>query len=159
MKLMISLMFVLVTASVVAQTKTTTSFEVNGNCEMCKKTIEKAAKKAGATKAVWNMSTHVLDVSFKAKKTSTEKIQQAIAAAGYDNVGAKATDAAYNQLHHCCKYERKAFQAATTNVVVKDCCKQKLAKGETACCMPETAKMHDCCKKSISEGKKACCSN
>ena len=37
-----------------AQTAKTETIKVWGNCGMCKTTIEKAAKKAGATKATWN---------------------------------------------------------------------------------------------------------
>ena len=88
-----------------AQKSKTETFEVLGNCGMCKKTIEKAAKDAGATEASWNSETKKLTVSYK-KNTDATKIQNKIAEVGYDNSGAKATDEAYNKLHGCCKYDR-----------------------------------------------------
>ncbi|MEE6185701.1 heavy-metal-associated domain-containing protein [Niabella digestorum] len=120
-----------------AQNKTAT-FDVSGNCSMCKKTIEKAAKSAGASYANWDMDAKKLTVHFN-NKTSVEKIQQKIALAGYDNAGATASDAAYDKLHACCKYERKAAKADA------DCCE----KGE-ACCKDGKA---DCCKDKKSAAK------
>ena len=43
----------LATMSFAQKTKTET-FKVSGNCGMCEKKIEKAAKSAGATYAEWN---------------------------------------------------------------------------------------------------------
>lgn len=84
----------------------TDSFAVNGNCGMCKTTIEKAAKKAGASIANWSEEKHILVVAFDTEKTSIKKMQEQIAKVGYDNAGATSTDAAYNKLHGCCQYER-----------------------------------------------------
>ena len=143
----------------------TETFEVNGNCGMCKTTIEKAAKKAGASFAKWNIETHQLQVKYNTAKTNIPAIQKKIAESGYDNAGATASDAVYDKLHHCCKYERKGTAVteepapAATAAEMKACCKEKLEKGEAACCMPETAKMHACCRKSIAAGKEACCKN
>jgi periplasmic mercuric ion binding protein len=94
-----------------AKTETAT-FEVNGNCGMCKRTIEKAAKAAGAVTAVWNEEKHQLTVKFSPKKTTVKKIQEKVAASGYDNAGATASQEAYDGLHSCCKYERKAIAPA-----------------------------------------------
>jgi hypothetical protein len=111
MKKTIIILFAFILAiNVNAQKKTTIvkdSFEVNGNCGMCKRTIEKAAKKAGASFANWSDQTHILQITYAANKTNNKKIQELIAKMGYDNVGATSTDAAYNNLHGCCKYERK----------------------------------------------------
>ncbi len=82
------------------------TFKVWGNCGMCKSTIEKAAKEAGATTAVWNKTTKMLKVSYASSVTNT-KIQEKIAAAGYDTKDLTAPDAAYNDLPECCQYERK----------------------------------------------------
>ena len=85
----------------------TTQFQVWGNCGMCKKTIEKAAKSvAGVENADWNKDTHQFTAQFDAVKTSSEKIQQAIAATGYDTEKVRGDDAAYNDLPGCCQYER-----------------------------------------------------
>lgn len=113
---------------IAAQSKKTETFEVSGNCGMCKSNIEKAAKAAGASYAVWNEESKKLTVTY-AKNTSTAKIQQKIAAAGYDNAGAKAADEAYNKLHACCQYERtlnaemKAVQDEKACTTGGDCCK------------------------------------
>ena len=86
----------------------TAQFQVWGNCGMCKKTIEKAAKGvAGVETADWNVDTHQFNVSFDPAKTSTEKVHQAIAAAGYDTDAVRGNDEAYKKLHGCCQYERK----------------------------------------------------
>jgi copper chaperone CopZ len=86
----------------------TTQFQVWGNCGMCKKTIEKAAKNvAGVQSADWNVETHVFSVVLDPAKTEVAKVHQAIAAAGYDTDAVRGDDAAYNKLHSCCQYERK----------------------------------------------------
>jgi len=86
---------------------------VSGNCGMCKKTIEKAAKAAGAKDAVWDIPTKTLSVTYNAKKTNSSKIQQAVAATGYDTREIRGNDAAYEKLHACCQYERtKTYEAA-----------------------------------------------
>lgn len=95
-----------------AQKKTTETFNVSGNCGMCKKTIEKAASDAGADFAEWNKETKQMTVKFRSGKTSLETIQDKIANAGYDNAGKKASDAAYGKLPQCCQYDRKAKTAA-----------------------------------------------
>lgn len=87
------------------------TFKVWGECGMCKKTIEKAAKDSGATTARWDTESKMLSVTYNTGKTSNQKIQQAIAAAGYDTRDLTADKAAYDQLHECCKYDRKAAAA------------------------------------------------
>ncbi|MCR8526392.1 heavy-metal-associated domain-containing protein, partial [Escherichia coli] len=67
------------TLTAAAQATTKESIKVWGNCGMCKKNIEKAAKKGGATTANWNEDSKQLTVSYKAAKTTGIKIQQAIA--------------------------------------------------------------------------------
>lgn len=80
--------------------------KVSGSCGMCKKSIEKAAKKGGAKEADWNKETGLLLVKFDEAKSDTEKIQRKIAEAGYDTEKFKADDQAYAKLKKCCKYER-----------------------------------------------------
>jgi periplasmic mercuric ion binding protein len=115
------------------------TIKVWGNCSMCKSTIEKAAKKAGASAASWNEDSKELKVSYTSNKTSSVKIQQAIAKSGYDTQDFTANDKVYNKLHGCCQYDRK--DAATT----KCCGTEKCGKDETAC------KDAGCCK------EKTCC--
>lgn len=84
------------------------NFEVNGNCDMCKKRIQKAALSvAGVKSAVWNIETHQLDLIINEEKSSVLNVQKAIANVGHDNDGALTTDELYNKLHNCCAYERK----------------------------------------------------
>lgn len=94
--------------SVAGQAQVTSEkIKVWGNCGMCKAHIEKAAKQAGATSAVWNKDTKILAVKFETTKTSDRQIQQAVADAGYDTKDVRASDAAYNKLDECCQYKRK----------------------------------------------------
>lgn len=120
------------------------TIKVWGNCGMCKNTIEKSAKSAGASYASWNEETKILNVSYTSP-TNSEKIQKAIAASGYDTQEFKADDKAYNNLHGCCKYERNTAFAGSNSKTSSAGCK------EMACC-----KDNGCCDK---EGKcdgKAC---
>ena len=52
------------------------TIKVWGNCGMCKKTIEQAAKDAGATSAAWDKNTKMLAVKYNADQTSAMKIQE-----------------------------------------------------------------------------------
>jgi len=92
--------------SAAVQSEKTEAFLVLGNCGMCQRIIEKAALGAGAVKANWDVDTDQLTVVFDPVKTSADAIQKAVAQSGYDNVGYKAPDAVYNDLHGCCKYDR-----------------------------------------------------
>ena len=120
--------------------------KVAGNCGMCKGHIEKAAKQAGATSADWDKVAKVLKVTFDASKTSTDKIEDAVAAAGYDTEHKVATAEAYGKLDECCQYERmsKTAVAETAN-----CCKPG-----ASCCADGVA-----CKKGMSSDNKemGCC--
>lgn len=89
-------------------TAQTAQFQVWGNCGMCEKTIEKAAKSVdGVTAADWDVDTHQFSVTYDPAKTSVEKVHQAIAAVGYDTDQVRGNDKAYSKLHSCCQYERK----------------------------------------------------
>ena len=72
--------------------------------------IEKAAKAAGAATADWNDESKVLNVTYSATKSNNKKIQQKVADAGYDTQDLRTTDAAFNKLPGCCKYDRKPQQ-------------------------------------------------
>ncbi len=91
-----------------AQTLVKESFKVWGNCEMCKSTIEKAAESVdGVKSSKWNVSKKTLVVKYNSDKTSIEEIKKKIALSGYDTKEYKATDQVYNNLHHCCQYDRQ----------------------------------------------------
>src|SRR5664279_2809118 len=72
------------------------SLKVWGECGMCKKKIEQAAKNAGAETAAWDEETKTLLLSFNTYTTNSTKIQQAIATTGYDTKDFSATSEAYN---------------------------------------------------------------
>ena len=83
-------------------------YRVNGNCDICKKTIETACySEKGIKNAKWNADSLALTVSFDTTKTNREKILQRVAAAGYDTESTTAGDVAYFKLHSCCQYDRK----------------------------------------------------
>lgn len=110
-KLIISTVILVAAFASLAQSKVTTkteTFKVWGNCDMCKKKIEKAASKVkGVTKADWNKETKIMTLTYNPEVTNVEEVQKAIAAVGYDTEKVKATDKAYNKLHGCCQYERE----------------------------------------------------
>ena len=89
-----------------SQTIKNETVKVSGNCGMCKKKIEKAAKSAGAKTASWDAEKQSLSVSFPDGKTNLLKIETAIAEVGYDTQDVLATAEAYEALPGCCKYER-----------------------------------------------------
>jgi cation transport ATPase len=84
------------------------TFEVNGNCEQCKKRIEKAAfSVSGVKMASWNIDTHEMMIMINEEKCSLLDVKNAIATIGHDTKDVKAKDEVYDKLHHCCKYERE----------------------------------------------------
>jgi copper chaperone CopZ len=85
----------------------TDSFQVSGNCSMCKKRIENASMIKGVTNANWDIESQVMKVTFNANKTSADAIQQSIANVGHDTEKYKADEKAYKHLHTCCKYKQK----------------------------------------------------
>jgi len=98
--------FLLGTSMVFAQAKTD-KFEVKGNCGMCEKRIEKAAKAVdGVSSADWDQESKMIVVTLDSIKTSVHKVQMAIADAGHDTPMHKAKDEVYNKLPGCCKYDR-----------------------------------------------------
>lgn len=104
-------MLLFVTLSVQSQEKKNKNakynFEVNGNCEQCKKRIEKAAfAVSGVKSADWHIDDHTLHLIVNEEKSSLTEVKKAIAKVGHDTDDFKATDADYQQLHSCCKYER-----------------------------------------------------
>lgn len=148
--LSLSLFFISLYSFAFAQTKKE-SIKVSGNCGMCKTTIEKAAKSAGASYASWNSETKMLEVKYNSRTSNAAKIQQSIATAGYDSPGFTASQEAYDKLHGCCKYEREEATAAS------DCCAQKCEMKEGKCIDMEKCKTNGC--KMAGEGKTMqCCS-
>lgn len=84
------------------------TFKVFGICGMCKETIENTLKAMeGVSLAIWNEKSLKLNVRFDSLKLSLDDLKVALAAVGYDTDSHKATDAAYEGLHSCCKYVRE----------------------------------------------------
>jgi outer membrane receptor for ferrienterochelin and colicins len=103
----IAIVLFLFSTIIYAQTTKTEAW-VNGDCGMCKDRIEKTAKKNGATQALWNDETKMLQLEFDAAKTSLDTILEKIAVVGHDNEKYKAKDEVYAKLSGCCHYDRTA---------------------------------------------------
>jgi hypothetical protein len=143
-------LFTLLAQAGFAQTKTQ-KIKVAGECGMCKNKIESSAKKAGASYAIWNVDTKELIVKYNSTSSSSAKIEEGIAKAGYDTPNYKAKDEAYDSLHECCKYDR-------SNSSAKCCDSEKCSEGacmkdgkcspDMSCCNDSGCSEKDCCKKS-----------
>lgn len=84
------------------------NFAVSGNCDMCTSKIETAARSIeGVKTARWNVINGNMKVKFNPEITNLDEIQKSIALIGYDTEKYKAEDEVYENLHYCCKYERK----------------------------------------------------
>lgn len=111
-KLILVLMISLMGISVQAQEKKNKNakhdIEVNGNCDMCKKRIEKAALSVkGVKSAVWHADHQDMHLILDENKCTLDQVHEAVAKVGHDTDKVKATDEAYNDLHGCCQFERK----------------------------------------------------
>lgn len=94
-------------SSAQAAEKKTETFKVYGNCDMCKETMEGVLKKKdGVTKKSWSPKTKMITVTYDPSKITLTQIKQKIADVGYDTDEIQAKDAVYNNLHHCCQYDR-----------------------------------------------------
>lgn len=145
--------FLLVSFSSVgfAQSKTE-KFKVSGECGMCKKKIETAAKDAGATYADWDTDNKFLTVTYASNSTNKAKIEKSVAGVGYDTPSVKATSEAYDKLHGCCKYERAGATEATSCCASEKCTKTACMKDgkcspDATCCKEAGCVQNDCCKK------------
>ncbi len=85
-----------------------TTITVYGNCSSCKKAIEKAAKSVkGVEYASWDKKKKMLNIQYESSVTSLNFIEKAIIDIGYDTENMRAEDSVYDNLHQCCKYDRK----------------------------------------------------
>ena len=102
--IVLSVMLLFGTFSLFAQ-NVTKKFIVKGNCEMCEKRIETAARAVdGVTLADWNKDTKMMEVTYDSTKTSEDAVQLAIANVGHDTPMHKADPKVYNDLPKCCQY-------------------------------------------------------
>ena len=80
-------------------------FTVLGQCEMCKDRIGKATFKIKGVKySSWSIPKNKLSIIYNSNKVSLNDIKNQIAETGHDTDEVLATDEAYENLHHCCKY-------------------------------------------------------
>ncbi len=84
----------------------TVTVKIDGNCEMCEKTIESAANQKNVVSLDWNKDTKQATISYDDSKTNPDEILKRVALAGYDNEKFLAPDEAYAGLPGCCKYDR-----------------------------------------------------
>lgn len=96
-----------ITGTIAFAQSTESSFGVRGNCGMCKKTIEKAAKSIdGVTSAIWDREAKTIQVTFDTSIIKLLEIHKAIAKSGYDTEQVTANKLAYDNLPGCCQYDR-----------------------------------------------------
>ncbi|MFM2266829.1 MAG: hypothetical protein RL757_270 [Bacteroidota bacterium] len=107
LNLVLTFVFAFFAQNIVAQNTNivTQNIKVSGNCDDCKRRIEKACfRVAGVQKADWNDETGILTITFNNKKATLDKIEQSVARFGYDTEHHKGSDKAYKKLPHCCQY-------------------------------------------------------
>lgn len=91
----------------------TETAKVNGNCGMCKRTIEKAGNVKNEAQVVWDTDNQRATITYDAEKTAMDTVLKRIAQVGYDNEKYLAPDDVYANLHDCCQYDRKLKQSKT----------------------------------------------
>ena len=102
------LFFISTTISAQSEKNKKSNFEVIGNCDICKKRIEKAALSLrGVKMATWDIPSNIISVTYNSNKILLDEIQIAIANVGHDTPSFNAPDNIYNELPICCIYERK----------------------------------------------------
>ncbi len=135
-----------------AQNQTSEKIKVSGECGMCKKKIEKAAKEAGASYAVWSSESKILEVKYT-EPSNSDKIQKMIADAGYDTPKYRATDEAYEKLSPCCHYERTAAAAQDSSASAMHCSMKEGKCTDMTSCKGKDCKDHGATHMKASEGK------
>ncbi|MHC5201806.1 efflux RND transporter periplasmic adaptor subunit [Myroides sp. LJL119] len=88
----------------------THSLLVNGNCEMCKDRIQKAANNIpGVLLSSWDSSTKILDLKLDTTKTSLQQVSKQVAKVGHQTQFDNVNEKDYQNLAACCKYDRDSF--------------------------------------------------
>jgi len=109
LKKIILLFILIVPLSINSQNKKIekSTFEVSGNCEMCKKRIEKSALSLkGVKSASWDIPSNMISILYDPNKVTLQNVHNKIALIGHDTSLAKAKEEVYNQLPMCCIYRR-----------------------------------------------------
>ncbi|WP_035563926.1 heavy-metal-associated domain-containing protein [Hymenobacter sp. IS2118] len=82
----------------------TAQFKTSAVCDMCKTRIEKGmAYEKGVQRAVLDVPTQMLTVTYRPDKTSPASLRTAVQKIGYDADDQTADARAYNRLPDCCK--------------------------------------------------------
>ena len=82
----------------------TIKIKTSSQCYDCKERIEEAlAFEKGVKSSTLDLETKIVTVSYKAGKTTPDKIRKAISKVGYDADEVKADLKAYGKLPACCK--------------------------------------------------------
>jgi len=78
--------------------------KTSAQCDMCKDRIEKALNKLdGVDKAILDLKTKKVEVTYDSKEISVDKIKKSISKTGYDAENLAADKKAYDKLPKCCK--------------------------------------------------------
>ncbi|PRD54603.1 hypothetical protein C5749_14255 [Sphingobacterium gobiense] len=91
----------------------TETAKINGNCGMCKRTIEKAGNTKNEAQVVWDADNQRASITYDTRKTTMDTVLKRIAQVGYDNEKYLAPDEVYTNLHDCCQYDRKLKHSKT----------------------------------------------
>ena len=89
-------------------TKTTTSFTVYGNCDMCKERIETALDRPGILTAYWSKDEEKVFITYRNDKFEEIQLHNIIAMVGHDTEKVKSDNVVYNNLPPCCHYRKEA---------------------------------------------------
>ena len=96
--------FLVTSAGAIAPRLETIKIKTSSQCDMCKERIEEAlAFEKGVKSSELDVETQIVTVSYKAGKTTPEKLRQAISKAGYDADDVAADTKKYEKLPACCK--------------------------------------------------------
>lgn len=89
-----------------AQRRNTAEVKIktSAQCEMCKKAIEqKVLSEKGVKKALLDLDSKVVTITYNPKRTSPEKLRQVISEAGFDADDVPAVNKASKKLNDCNK--------------------------------------------------------
>lgn len=82
----------------------TIKIKTSAQCGMCKERLEKAfAYEKGVKKSKLDVETAVFTIEYNPKKTTPEKLKEAVTKVGYDADELPANEKAYEKLPACCQ--------------------------------------------------------
>jgi hypothetical protein len=118
-KIISTIVIGLLSTNGVAQIKDakTETVKIYGNCDMCKKTIEKSGNIKNVSKVDWNKDTKMAILTYNPKKTNEDAILKRIALVGYDSEKFLAPNDVYAKLPACCQYERHKKITANADTI------------------------------------------